>query len=175
MPIEAIVGRAVLPLLKRYREFNASMHDDVVEYRDHYHLGIAVDTAAGLMVVVVKNADQLTLEDLALEIDLLAGAAASGSLTPDEATGQTFTISNIGALGGGHGTPIIPLGTSAILSIGRAKEAAVVADGAIEIGMLAPIDLSYDHRLIDGGLGQRFLSSLVADLEGARVEGSPIT
>ena len=165
MPIEAIVGRAILPLLKRYREFNASMHDDVVEYRDHYHLGIAVDTSAGLMVVVVKNADQLTLEDLAVEIDRLASAAASGSLTPDEATGQTFTISNIGALGGGHGTPIIPLGTSAILSIGRAKEAAVVVDGEIEVGMLAPIDLSYDHRLIDGGLGQRFLSSLVVDLE----------
>jgi len=165
LPLEAIVGVAVLPLLARYREFNASMHQDVVEYKDRFNLGFAVDTEAGLMVVVVKNADRLTLEDLASEIDRLATSALAGTLTPEEATGQTFTISNIGALGGGHGTPIIPLGTSAILSIGRAKETAVVVGGEIAVGMVAPIDLSYDHRLIDGGLGQRFLSDLVENLE----------
>ena len=80
-------------------------------------------------------------------------------------TGQTFTISNIGALGGGHGTPLIPVGTSSILSIGRATEQPVVDDGAVVAGWVAPLDLSYDHRLIDGGLGQRFLGSLLARLE----------
>jgi pyruvate dehydrogenase E2 component (dihydrolipoamide acetyltransferase) len=83
----------------------------------------------------------------------------------DEVTGQTFTISNIGALGGGHGTPIIPVGTTAIMSIGRATEQPVVVDGALEVGLVAPIDLSYDHRVIDGGLGQRFLGELTDRLE----------
>ncbi|MFV2000517.1 MAG: dihydrolipoamide acetyltransferase family protein [Acidimicrobiia bacterium] len=165
IPLEAIIGVAVLPLLARYREFNASMHHDVVEFKDRFNLGFAVDTKAGLMVVVVKKADRLTLKELASEIDRLATSAVAGTLTPEEVTGQTFTISNIGALGGGHGTPIIPLGTSAILSIGRAMETAVVERGEVTVGMVAPIDLSYDHRLIDGGLGQRFLSDLIDSLE----------
>jgi pyruvate dehydrogenase E2 component (dihydrolipoamide acetyltransferase) len=165
LPLEALVGVAVLPLLARYRQFNSSMHQDVVEHKDRYNLGFAVDTEAGLMVVVVKDADRLSLGALAQEFERLAAAAIAGTLTPDEATGQTFTISNIGALGGGHGTPIIPLGTSAILSVGRAKQSPVVEDGKLGVGVMAPIDLSYDHRLIDGSLGQRFLSDLVDALQ----------
>ena len=166
LPIEALVAVAVLPLLDRYPEFNASMRGDAIAYRDRYNLGFAVDTEAGLLVVVVRDADRLTLDELAAEFERLAAGAADGTLTPDDLTGQTFTISNIGALGGGHGTPIIPLGTSAIVSIGRAKEAPVVEDGRLGVGMVAPIDLSYDHRLIDGALGQRFLSDLIENLEG---------
>ena len=165
IPVEAIVARAVVPLLSRYREFNASVREDSIEYRDGFHIGIAVDTADGLMVVVVRDAATLSLEELAEEIRRLAQAAQQGSLLPDEAIGQSFTISNIGALGGGHGTPIIPMGTSAILSIGRAHQVPVVENGTLAVGMVAPIDLSYDHRLIDGGLGQRFLSDLIENLE----------
>ena len=165
IPVEAIVAQAVLPLLARYRDFNATVRGDAIEYRDGFHIGIAVDTTDGLMVVVVRDADTYTLEELAREIRRLAHAAQDGTLLPGEAVGQTFTISNIGALGGGHGTPIIPMGTSAILSIGRAHSAPVVEDGDLEVGLVAPIDLSYDHRLIDGGLGQRFLSNLVEALE----------
>jgi pyruvate dehydrogenase E2 component (dihydrolipoamide acetyltransferase) len=165
--LESIVGMAVIPLLERHREFNAVVRDDAIEYRHHCNLGIAIDTDEGLMVVVVRDADALSLVDLDAEIKRLGAAAQDGTLTPDEAIGQTFTISNIGALGGGHGTPIIPLGTSAILSIGRANQAPVVEHGALAVGMVAPIDLSYDHRLIDGSLGQRFLSDLVTNLESA--------
>ena len=165
IPVEAIVAQAVVPLLSRFKEFNAVVRDDSIEYRSNCHIGIAVDTDDGLMVVVVRDADTLPLDELAREIRRLARAAKEGTVTPDEATGQTFTISNIGALGGGHGTPIIPMGTSAILSIGRAHSAPVVEDGTLSIGVVAPIDLSYDHRLIDGSLGQRFLSSLVEALE----------
>jgi 2-oxoisovalerate dehydrogenase E2 component (dihydrolipoyl transacylase) len=168
LSLESIVGGAVIPLLERHREFNAVVRDDAIEYRHHYNLGIAIDTDEGLMVVVVRDADALSLEDLDAEITRLATAAQDGTLTPDEAIGQTFTISNIGALGGGHGTPIIPMGTSAILSIGRSHSAPVVENGALAVGTVAPIDLSYDHRLIDGSLGQRFLSDLVDALEVLR-------
>lgn len=164
-PIETLVAAAVLPLLKRYREFNAEYVDGAIAYKSRFHLGFAVDTEAGLMVVVVKDAEKMSLEALTTEFERLAEAARDRTITPDEVTGQTFTISNIGALGGGHGTPIIPLGTSAIISIGRAKQQPVVEDDLLAVGIVAPLDLSYDHRLIDGSLGQRFLSDLITNLE----------
>lgn len=164
-PIEVLVAVTVLPLLERYPEFNSSVRGDSVLHSGRYDLGFAVDTEVGLMVVVVKNADQLSLIDLTEEFERLAEAARNRSITLDEVTGQTFTISNIGALGGGHGTPIIPLGTSSILSIGRAQEQPIVENGELAAALVAPIDLSYDHRLIDGALGQRFLSDLVTALE----------
>ena len=133
--------------------------------RLHVDLGFAVDTEAGLIVVVVREADQLSTSELATEFERLARSAHERTITLDEITGQSFTISNIGALGGGHGTPIIPLGTSSILSIGRAKEQPVVEDGELAVGLVAPVDLSYDHRLIDGALGQRFLNDLLTSLE----------
>jgi 2-oxoisovalerate dehydrogenase E2 component (dihydrolipoyl transacylase) len=167
LPIEALVGAAVVPLLERYPEFNATMtDDDGVIFHDKVDLGFAVDTEAGLMVAVVGEANAMSVERLAIQFEQVSDAALEGTITPDQASGQTFTISNIGALGGGHGTPIIPVGTTAILSIGRATEQPVASDGVVVVGMVAPIDLSYDHRLIDGGLGQRFLSDLVLSLEG---------
>jgi 2-oxoisovalerate dehydrogenase E2 component (dihydrolipoyl transacylase) len=175
LSLESIIGMAVIPLLARHREFNAVVRDDAIEYQHHCNLGIAVDTVDGLMVVVVRDADALSLVELDVEIRRLASAARDGTLTPDEAIGQTFTISNIGALGGGHGTPIIPMGTSGILSIGRAKRTPVVENGTLAVGMVAPIDLSYDHRLIDGSLGQRFLSELIKNLESPESENGEIT
>jgi pyruvate dehydrogenase E2 component (dihydrolipoamide acetyltransferase) len=164
-PIETLVAAVVLPLLERYPEFNASIRYESVIHSSRYNVGFAVDTDAGLMVVVVKDADELSLTELTEEFERLTEAAIDRTIKPDEATGQTFTISNIGALGGGHGTPIIPLGTSAIMSIGMAKQQPVVEDGELAVGLVAPIDLSYDHRLIDGSLGQHFLSDLIAGLE----------
>lgn len=166
LPIEAVVADAVVPLLVSHPWFNASFDDDAVVLHESIHLGFAVDTDAGLMVVVVRDAQDRSSTEIGSEFRRLAAAASDRTLTPDEATGQTFTISNIGALGGGHGTPIIPVGTSAILSIGRAEQRPVVQDGTLTVGMVAPIDLSYDHRLIDGGSGQRFLGDLVAALTG---------
>jgi 2-oxoisovalerate dehydrogenase E2 component (dihydrolipoyl transacylase) len=170
LPIEALVGMAVVPLLQQFPEFNATMTDDGVILHDQIDLGFAVDTPAGLMVAVVREAHSMSTDDLAIGFEQVSDAALTGTITPDEATGQTFTISNIGALGGGHGTPIIPVGTTAILSIGRATEQAVAVDGMVEVGLVAPIDLSYDHRLIDGGLGQRFLSSLIDRLEDLQAQ-----
>ena len=165
LPIEILIARAVMPLLRTYPEFNSAYIDGGMAINPAIDLGFAVDTAAGLIVVVVNGADQLSIPELTAEFERLATAAQERTITLDEVTGQTFTISNIGALGGGHGTPIIPLGTSSIVSIGRAKEQPVVEDGELAVGLVAPLDLSYDHRLIDGGLGQRFLADLVTNLE----------
>jgi pyruvate/2-oxoglutarate dehydrogenase complex dihydrolipoamide acyltransferase (E2) component len=165
LSIEAIIAERLLPILKQFPEFNATFVGDSVLHRTEYHLGFAVDTEAGLLVVVIDDADDMTTAEIHDEFTRLAAAAKDRTLTMDEVTGQTFTISNIGALGGGHGTPIIPVGTTAIMSIGRATEQPVVVDGTLEVGLVAPIDLSYDHRVIDGGLGQRFLSTLTEGLE----------
>lgn len=170
-PLEALVAQAVLPALRRHREFNAVVDGDDVVYRHRYDLGFAVDTEEGLMVVVVRDADRLGVDELGARIAELADRARKRTATPEELTGQTFTISNIGALGGGPGTPIIPWGTSAILSIGRAVEKPVVRGGGIFVAPIAPLNLSYDHRLIDGSLGQRFLADVVEGLEGLALPG----
>lgn len=165
LPLEIVAARVVMPLLRTYPEFNAEYTTGGIAAKPDIHMGFAVDTEAGLMVVVVQDADRMSDADLAAEFLRLTVAAKDRSIKLDEITGQTFTISNIGALGGGHGTPIIPLGTSSIMSIGRATPQPVVEDGSLAVGLVAPVDLSYDHRLIDGSLGQRFLTDLVTGLE----------
>jgi len=95
----------------------------------------------------------------------LGEGAKDRSLGPEELTGQTFTVSNIGAVGGGHGTPMVPPGTTAILSIGRIREKPVVHNGELAIAPVMPLSLSYDHRAIDGGLGRRFVALVMENLE----------
>jgi pyruvate dehydrogenase E2 component (dihydrolipoamide acetyltransferase) len=165
MPLEALIARAALPLLAQFPEFNASLDGDDVILKKHYDLGFAVHTEEGLLVVVTRDSDQRSTDELAAEIAGLTAKAKERKLQPDDVAGQTFTISNIGALGAGGGTPIIPLGTTAIVSIGRAVDSPVVRDGELAIAPVAPINLSYDHRLIDGALGQQFLAGFVNNLE----------
>ena len=165
VPLEALVVKAVLPILAEFGEFNASLDGDDLILKRRYDIGVAADTPDGLIVPVVKDADGRDLRGLAGEIVRLADAAKSRSLTPDELGGATFTVSNIGAVGGGHGTPIIPYGTTAILSVGRAEPQAVVRNGAVAVARMMPLSLSYDHRVIDGGLGRRFMARLRENLE----------
>ncbi len=165
VPIEALVLKAVLPVLVEFGEFNASLEGEHLVLKRRYDVGVAADTPDGLIVPVVRGADRLDLPQLATEIVRLADAARSRSLTPDELTGGTFTVSNIGAVGGGYGTPIIPFGTTAILSVGRAEAQAVVRNGAVTVARMMPLSLSYDHRVIDGGLGRRFMARLRENLE----------
>ncbi|HEY3427593.1 MAG TPA: dihydrolipoamide acetyltransferase family protein [Acidimicrobiia bacterium] len=164
IPLEALIIKAVLPALAQFPEFNASIDgDDLVVY-GHYDIGIAVDTPDGLLVAVVKAADTRTLLETAADIRRLAEQSKSRKLSPDEVTGQTFTISNIGAIGGGYGTPIIPPGTTSILSIGRAADRAVAESGKVGVAPMMPLSLSYDHRVIDGGQGRRFMSVVLENL-----------
>ena len=165
LPIEALVAKAVIPVLASFPEFNATLEDDELILHRRYDLGFAVDTPEGLVVARCPDADKLGLLELAGEVTRLAEGAKARTLRPDELTGQTFSISNIGAVGGGFGTPIIPYGTTAILSVGRAQDQPVVRDGTVAVAPMIPLSLSYDHRVIDGGLGRRFMAQLTENLE----------
>jgi len=165
IPLEALLMSAVGPLLAEYPSFNASLDGETLILKKHYDLGFAVETAEGLMVAVVRDAIGRTIEDLAGEIVALAASARDRSIAARDLKGATFTISNIGAVGGGYGTPIIPYGTTAILSVGRADEKPVARDGALAVGREMPVSLSYDHRVIDGALGREFMSAVVSAIE----------
>ncbi len=165
VPLEALFIRAVLPALRDHPEFNATLDGDDLILRRRHDVGIAVDTPEGLTVAMVRGADGFDLRALAKEIRRLTKATRNRTATLHDVTGQTFTVSNIGAVGGGFGTPIIPYGTTAILSFGRAREAPVVREGRLEVGRAMPLSLSYDHRVIDGALGRRFLARVIKGLE----------
>lgn len=165
IPVDALICRAVIPALESFPEFNASLDGDDLVLHRRVDLGIAVDTPDGLMVAVLVAAESKSLLELADEIARLGKGAKERRLNPDELAGQTFTVSNIGAVGGGWGTPIIPHGTTAILSVGRAAPAPAVRNGAIEVGTMMPLSLSYDHRVIDGGQGRRFMTLVMENIE----------
>ena len=164
VPLEALVIKAVVPVLEAFPEFNSRLDGDDLLVFGHYDIGVAVDTPDGLLVAVVKAADKRTLLEVAADVRKLAEGARERKLNPADLTGQTFTISNIGALGGGFGTPLVPPGTTAILSVGKAVEQPVAADGKVVIAPLLPLSLSYDHRVIDGGLGRRFMALVLENL-----------
>jgi pyruvate dehydrogenase E2 component (dihydrolipoyllysine-residue acetyltransferase) len=163
--LEALFIKAVLPALVAHPEFNASLQGDELILKRRYDIGVAVDTAEGLIVPVMKGADRLGLLQLSDEMRRLAETTRNRTVKAEELAGATFTITNIGAVGGGYGTPIIPYGTTAILSLGRAREQPLARQGRVEIAPLMPLSLSYDHRVIDGALGRRFLAAVIQNLE----------
>ena len=165
LSLPAILTKAVLPVLAEFPDFNANFDGTNLQRSDAAHVGIAIDTAAGLMVPVVRDAETMNLRELTDEIDRLVAGARERSLGLGELSGGTFTVSNIGAVGGGFGTPIIPYGTTAIVSIGRAEEDVVVRDGAIKIARLFSVSLSFDHRVIDGAMASKFLLMYAEQLE----------
>ncbi|MBW3667038.1 MAG: 2-oxo acid dehydrogenase subunit E2 [Actinobacteria bacterium] len=165
IPMEALVVKAVIPALREYPDFNATLDGDDLVLHGRHDIGIAVDTPEGLLVAVIRNAGSMSVVELAEEVRRLGEGAKSRSLGPDELSGQTFTISNIGAVGGGHGTPIVPYGTVAILSVGRAREKPIVFEDDLVIAPVMPLSLSYDHRAIDGAVGRRFISLVIENLE----------
>jgi pyruvate dehydrogenase E2 component (dihydrolipoamide acetyltransferase) len=165
IPLEALVIKAVLPALDEYPEFNASIDGDDIVLHESKDIGIAVDTPEGLMVAVIRDAAERSVMELAAEVRRLGEGARDRSLGLDEITGQTFTVSNIGAVGGGHGTPIVPYGTVAILSVGTAKPRPVVRGEELAVAPVMPLSLSYDHRVIDGAVGRRFMALVIENLE----------
>ena len=161
------VLKAVAATLKRHPIFNASLDEAANEIilKEYVHLGIAVDTEQGLMVPVLRDVDKKSLLDLAKELESLAARARDRKISADEMKGGTFTISNQGAIGGACFTPIINLPEVAILGLGRGALKPVVRDGKIEARLLTPMALSYDHRVIDGGVAARFVVDLVKAFE----------
>lgn len=165
VPLEAILVKACLPALKEFPHFNATIVDGGINLHKHYNVGVAVDTETGLVVPVLKNAQNLSLRETVNSLLDLLGRAVNRKASPEELTGATFTVNNIGALGHLMGTSIIPHGTTAILSVGRAVEKPVVRDGQVEIASILEVTLSFDHRAIDGGLAQRFMARIRENLE----------
>lgn len=154
------IVKAAVAALREFPYLNASLDDERQEIvlHDRYHIGIATDTEAGLMVPVVRDADRKRLIDLAAEIAGLAGRAQAGKLSLDELKGGTFTISNIGAVGAGTVfTPVINHPEVAILGVGTLAEKPVVKDGALAVGKVLHLSLSFDHRVVDGAMAGRFL------------------
>lgn len=156
--------KAVVDTLKKHPIFNASLDEQAgkIVFKDYFNIGIAVDTDAGLMVPTLRDADKLSLFEIAAGLADLAVKARDRKLTKADMQGGTFTISNQGGIGGAHFTPVINLPESAILGIGRGSIQPAVVDGAIEPRLIMPIAISYDHRTIDGGAAARFTVDLAA-------------
>ncbi len=167
LTLTPFVLKAVSETLKKHPIFNSSLDEVAGEIiiKEYIHLGIAVDTDQGLMVPVIRDVDKKSMLDLAKELESLAAKARDRKISADEMKGGTFTISNQGAIGGAHFTPIINLPEVAILGLGRGAMKPVVRDGKIEARLLTPIALSYDHRVVDGGSAARFAVDLAKAFE----------
>jgi pyruvate dehydrogenase E2 component (dihydrolipoamide acetyltransferase) len=159
--------KAVAAALKQHRTLNASLDAAAEEivFKEYYHIGMAVDTEAGLIVPVIRNVDKKSLLELSKDLEELARKARDRKVSTEELKGGTFTISNQGGIGGTHFTPIVNQPEVAILGLGRSVLKPVVRDGKIEARMMLPLGLSYDHRVIDGGSAARFIVDVVKGLE----------
>ena len=162
--------KAVASALKAFPDFNASLENtgEHLILKKYINIGVAVDTPNGLMVPVIRDVDKKGLFDLAEEVAAAAGRARDGKLSPTDMQGGCFSISSLGGIGGTQFTPIVNAPEVAILGVAKAKMQPVYqADGSFKPGLILPLALSYDHRVIDGAQGARFtsyLSQVIADI-----------
>ena len=161
------VIKSVAMALRNHPEINATldMDNDRIVYKEYINIGIAVDSERGLVVPSIRSADRLALPDTARELTLVADKVRSGNFSVDDLRGGTFTISNLGAVGGQYSTPIINSPEVAILLVGRAKKRPVAVGDEIQVRLMMPLSLSYDHRLVDGAVAARFLNEVIGYLE----------
>ncbi len=164
--------RVAVDTLKKHPILNSSLDETAQEIvtKEYYHIGVAVDTEAGLIVPVIRDVDKKNLLELSKELEALAKRARERKVSAEELKGGTFTISNQGGIGGGHFTPIVNKPEAAILGLGRGVMKAVVREDRIEARLMLPLGLSYDHRLIDGATAARFVVDLVQAFENFREE-----
>ena len=163
----ALVIKAVVAALQAFPRVNASLDVDSEELvlKRYCHIGVAVDTDDGLLVPVVRDADRKTTRQIASEIAGLAERARERKLTRDEMQGASFTVTNLGGIGGTSFTPIVSHPQVAILGVSRVREEAVVRDGEIVARLMMPLSLSYDHRAINGADAARFARHVASLLE----------
>lgn len=163
----ALFVKAAVAVLKAHPLFNASFDEAKGElvYKKYYHVGVAVDTPEGLIVPVLKNVDQKDMVQIAREMADLAARARERRLGLDELKGASFTLTNIGAIGGLMATPIIHQPELAILGLFAIKEKPAVVNGAVVPRKLMNLSITFDHRVIDGAQGARFMSDLVKVIE----------
>lgn len=161
------VLKAVVSALKAFPQFNASLDQAAGQLvlKHYYHIGVAVDTERGLLVPVIRDVDRRDIFELAIQLDDLARRTREGRADLEELQGGTFTVTNLGSIGGTSFTPIVNFPEVAILGMGRSRQEPVVRDGRIEARLIMPVCLSYDHRVVDGADGARFTRHLVESLE----------
>jgi 2-oxoisovalerate dehydrogenase E2 component (dihydrolipoyl transacylase) len=172
----AVMARALAVAARLHPLLNASWHEDgagaEIVTRDWVHLGVATDTEHGLVVPVVRDADQLGILDLAREIGRLTGLARSRKASPADLTGSTITITNVGGFGVETGTPIINRPECAIVATGLIAQRPWVVDGELTVRSLMTLSVSFDHRIVDGAEAARFLTRLRDLLEDPALMGA---
>lgn len=161
-----IIKAAALALVEHAR-LNASLDLERgrLIYKHYVNIGVAVDTERGLVVPSLRSVDTLPIPQIVRELDRVASMVRSGSFPIEETRGSTFTISNLGAVGGTYSTPIINHPEVAILLVGRARPTPVVLDGEIAVRLMLPLSLSYDHRVVDGADAARYLNAVIGYLQ----------
>jgi pyruvate dehydrogenase E2 component (dihydrolipoamide acetyltransferase) len=161
----AFIAKVTVDALRAFPVVNASLDGDNIVYKKDINLGIAVALDQGLIVPVIRNADEKNLLGLSRAIEDLAARARSKKLNPDEVQNGTFTITNPGIFGAVYGLPLINQPQVAILGVGGIEKRAVVVDDAIAIRPTCHLSLGYDHRLVDGADAGRFLAYIKQRLE----------
>lgn len=164
------IMKAVVTSLKAFPSFNASLSADGEELilKKYYHIGIAVDTPEGLVVPVIRDVDKKSLLELAQELGTVSQKARAKQLTGADLQGSSFTISSLGGIGGTAFTPIVNVPDVAILGVSKAQFKPIYQDGEFVPRLMLPLSLSYDHRVIDGAEGARFIMHLTGCLSDIR-------
>jgi len=167
LTVTAIAAKVAAAALRAFPQFNSSIDlaANEIVLKKYVNIGIAVDTDRGLLVPVIRDADRKNILQLSVEIAQLSEKARTRKISLDEMQGGCFSISNLGGMGGTYFTPIVNAPEVAILGISRAKMEPVYKDGAFVPRLMLPLALSYDHRVIDGADGIRFLRWFVDALE----------
>lgn len=165
------VIKALIPALKQYPYLNSSLDDEKEEIvlKKYYNIGIATDTESGLVVPVIKDAEHKSITQLAKEIATLSEKAQAGQLALNEVQGSTFTITNVGGIGGVFATPIINYPEVAILGLHKITKRPVVKDNQITIRDMTYLSLSFDHRVLDGAMAARFVNAIKQYLEDPKL------
>ena len=167
-PHEVHLVRAVVRALRAFPVFNARYDDDAGEivYIRYYGIAVGVHTERGLIAPVIRDADRMTIPNIADQLAVLADKARRAAFEVNDTRGGTFTISNAGAMGGSrYSTPIINHPQVAILAIGRSRRQPWVVDGQVVPRLIMPLSLSFDHRVIDGADEVAFMKKIIGDLE----------
>lgn len=167
LTVTSILLKLVASALKVFPKFNASVDiaNNEIIYKKYYHIRVAVDTERGLLIPVIRDVDKKNIVELSVELAQVSERARNRRLTVEEMKGGTFTISNLGGIGGTYFSPIIYWPEVAVLGISRSKIEPVFADGQFRPRLMLPLSLSYDHRVIDGADGVRFLRWIVETIE----------
>jgi pyruvate dehydrogenase E2 component (dihydrolipoamide acetyltransferase) len=163
----AFLIKSVALSLRQHPTLNASLDIEAgkIIYKDYVNIGVAIDTPRGLVVPVLRNVDRMTIPHIAQALTSLAEKAKATQYSLEDLRGGSFTISNLGAIGGTYSTPIINYPEVAVLLAGRSRKLPVVVDDRIEPRLMMPLSLSYDHRLVDGAAAARFLNEVIGFLQ----------